>query len=309
MTYTYRAHGLIIAAEFEIPQWQPTVGTPDVAIISGDVPPITGDQPSVYYQRTPQQFKLRVPQIAHYWVCDGEQIIVQPADNADWDVVRLHLFHAPMVALLQQRGRIVFHASGIVRDGSALLFTGLSGIGKSALAAQFYRAGYQILGDDAISVTVDGDGQAWAIPAEPYLQVWNRTARYFKWDAESLTPVRADLKKFYLSTRPTYREQAVPLTTIYMLSRQNKAEFLVAPIRGYAKIQRLARQTHLYTHFRLLKQEGRVFADIVKFAPHVPFKEINRPQSPLMLAELAETVEWLEIGDPDRPISYTNTSD
>jgi hypothetical protein len=61
----------------------------------------------------------------------------------------------PLAATI--RGLEVFHASGVVLNGRALLFAGPAGAGKSSLAAALVRAGAQLLSDDAVALELDED--------------------------------------------------------------------------------------------------------------------------------------------------------
>lgn len=49
----------------------------------------------------------------------------------------------------------VFAATGVAIDGRALLLTGAPGSGKSTLAAKLIDRGAVLIGDDAVSLTVD----------------------------------------------------------------------------------------------------------------------------------------------------------
>ena len=48
----------------------------------------------------------------------------------------------------------LLHASCVVKDGVGFCFSGMSGRGKSTLAAGFFKAGYSVLADDGIAIVV-----------------------------------------------------------------------------------------------------------------------------------------------------------
>lgn len=58
---------------------------------------------------------------------------------------------------LLQRGGLLVHAAGVVRDGEAWVLAGRSGAGKSTAAGHAARAGMAVLSDDLVAV-VPGDG-------------------------------------------------------------------------------------------------------------------------------------------------------
>jgi hypothetical protein len=81
---------------------------------------------------------------------DGVELLCEPdPTNEHWASI-LAAQALPLAATI--RGLEVFHASGVVLDGKALLFAGPPGAGKSSLAAAFVRAGAQLLSDDAVAL-------------------------------------------------------------------------------------------------------------------------------------------------------------
>ena len=71
---------------------------------------------------------------------------------------RRSLARVGAILRLRERGYYHVHAAGAVDDqGRAWLLTGASGSGKSTLAYALARAGWTILGDDAVIVDLRGD--------------------------------------------------------------------------------------------------------------------------------------------------------
>ena len=84
---------------------------------------------------------------------DGRELLCDPDPrNEDWSSI-LAAQALPLAATI--RGLEVFHASGVVIDGRALLFAGQPGAGKSSLAAAFVREGALLLSDDAVALQLD----------------------------------------------------------------------------------------------------------------------------------------------------------
>ena len=73
------------------------------------------------------------------------------------------------VLRLRQHNRFYVHASGVVNDnGSALIFVGASGTGKSTLAFALARRGWRMLGDDGVVLEPLSDSvlaHGWSSPA------------------------------------------------------------------------------------------------------------------------------------------------
>lgn len=51
----------------------------------------------------------------------------------------------------------LLHATGVVRDGAAVLLTGPPGAGKSDLALRLIDRGWRLLADDQVSLSVEAD--------------------------------------------------------------------------------------------------------------------------------------------------------
>jgi hypothetical protein len=81
---------------------------------------------------------------------DGTEVLCDPlADDFDW-VFILAAQVLPLAATLG--GLEVLHAAGLGVDGSAALFTGPPGAGKSSLAAALLLQGARLLSDDCVAL-------------------------------------------------------------------------------------------------------------------------------------------------------------
>jgi len=99
---------------------------------------------------------------------DGVELVCEP-DPAVEQWANILSFQAlPLAATI--RGLEVLHASGVLLDGSAVLFAGPPGAGKSSLAAALVRAGGQLLSDDAVALQLSDDALI-AHPGSAVLQL------------------------------------------------------------------------------------------------------------------------------------------
>ena len=156
-TYHYKSHGLHIESELFCPEllpYKPKEQAAYVYIRYGTVPEAV-DNPirkGVAYQAAKNQFLLKLDKIAHYWVSNGKEIVIQPAPNSQENKIRRFLLGSSLAALLHQRGCFILHGSAIETKAGAVIFVGASGVGKSTLAAAFHARGYRILADDVSSI-------------------------------------------------------------------------------------------------------------------------------------------------------------
>lgn len=99
---------------------------------------------------------------------DGRKLLCDPeSGNPNWTAL-LNAQALPLVATL--RGLEVLHASAVMVGGTARLFTGAPGAGKSSIAAALVRAGAQLVSDDVVALEYRGDSLV-AHPGPAMLQL------------------------------------------------------------------------------------------------------------------------------------------
>jgi len=141
----YTAFGLQIASEPELPGLMPGAGIPDVTIRFGEVPehlpePLKGK--GVAYEISGDHFLLRVPGVARFLVSRGQEMLIERENGTDDIDISLFTINTPIGALLYQRGFLPMHASAIEINGGCVMFTGVSGVGKSTILTSLYQHGY-----------------------------------------------------------------------------------------------------------------------------------------------------------------------
>ena len=87
----------------------------------------------------------------------ADQIVAHHLVDADIATMRHLLLDHALPRLLATRGHFTAHGSGVDYKGSALIFLGPSGNGKSSMAAGLHRAGHRLLGDDCFTLTPNDD--------------------------------------------------------------------------------------------------------------------------------------------------------
>src|SRR5437588_5282775 len=132
LIYTYHAYGLNISSEIECPELIPAVGPADVRVRFGLVPEtLENAAPGVRYQVSARELLLTPDDVAHFWVTNGSDVVIQRAPGAGDEDIRVFLLGSVFGALLHQRGILPLHASAIETFLGAIAFAGPIGIGKS----------------------------------------------------------------------------------------------------------------------------------------------------------------------------------
>lgn len=86
------------------------------------------------------------------------------AFNRQFDAEQfVDLVNTVVLFLVGHAGRVPLHASAVMVDGTAIMFAGVSGAGKSSLALAADQAGLPVLSDDTIYVQTDPCLRIWSL--------------------------------------------------------------------------------------------------------------------------------------------------
>ena len=174
---------------------------PDVHITLGEVPDhlSAATRSGSDWEFAPGEFLLRLSGVMNVLVLAGSRIILQPDPACDPGDMVLFLLGTCFAILLQQRGRVVLHASAVAVGDRAMLFCGASGMGKSTMAAMLSERGYPLLNDDVCNLSPDADGIYSVYPDGRMLKLWARSVDHLQWNAADNARVRHDAEKFYMA--------------------------------------------------------------------------------------------------------------
>jgi hypothetical protein len=293
MDLHYIAFGLAIESALAIPELAVGAGPPaDVCIHLGAAPESL-KQPraeGVLYQAAPDEFLLRVPGIARYWVHAGREIVIdrEPGD-ADSEF-RVFLLNSVFGALLHQRGILPLHGSAIAGPRGAALFLGQSGCGKSTLAAEFRRRGYRVLADEVCAISLDGNGAPLIWPSYPRLQLWADAAERVGQNLRGAVRLRPAIEKYSVQLED-YSPDAVAISTIYGLHPGNTRELSVTPLEGSQKVRELTSNIFRQRFLKGMQTGEPHFPHAGELAARTPVLRVVRPHLPYVLNDLAMMLE------------------
>ncbi len=291
--FLYTAFGLTIASALECPGLLRGEGAPDVAIRYGQVPTTLGNvrDRGVAYEVNHSCFLLYPRHIARYLVSAGTDIVIERGQNGRDEDLRIFLLGSVFGALLHQRGILPLHGSAIEASRGAVVFTGLSGCGKSTVAAAFQKRGYRVLADDICPVSFDADGTPRAFPAYPQLSLWTDAAEYLHQNVTALRRVRVNLEKYAVPLRSAFSTQPLPLSAVYELATTNSRTFTLTPLRGKEKLTLLVHNTYRKQWLRGMGKTAANFQQCAAASQYVNVSRVVRPQYPFLVDELVDLIE------------------
>jgi hypothetical protein len=274
--YCYRGYSLIIGSELPLPELPEAEGDPDIVIRLGTVPRVA--------RKASVSDELAFHNLAGgFHITNGHEIVIDPLPGADPDAVRVVLIGRMMAYLLRQRGWLSLHASGVVIDDFGVLFLGVSGSGKSTVAAAFHARGHHVMTDDVAPVRVS-DGQCIALPVGSCLRLDENSRPIV--EGESAVPhwdkYRVDV------TRGTMPE-SIEVKRIYVLMDGDDIGIQEIPLTAAVRVLsahsffRRGRmdETSLRSHLR----------DCATVAGTAPIRQLIRPRRLNALPDVVRFVE------------------
>ena len=148
------------------------------------------------------------------------------------EALRHLLLDAVIPGVLDLFGIESIHATAVLTDYGACAFIGPSGTGKSTLAASLALAGFPLLGDDCVLLSLSSGGRIVLIPGYPGARLQNDSLEALKIDtARSHAIAGYTSKRRALDLHSSFAPQPQPLTRIFRLSRQGVADSRTASPR------------------------------------------------------------------------------
>ena len=228
--FHYRAFGLEIASEVELPGMNNGSGDPDVKFIVGKLDPALVSDAEVEgpnYLVKEGDVYLWWEDIGKVKISEGKQVIVEPiADLKDSETINLipFLLGPVMAMLLHQRGYLVLHGSSVKINGGAVAFLGHRGNGKSTTAIHLYKEGYPLVTDDILAIKFDEEGLPVVYPGYPHARLNEDSYSRVKDNTGILTPIKTLAGKVFCDASYQYSPTPLILERIYLLENGDKIE-------------------------------------------------------------------------------------
>lgn len=300
-SYEYEAYGLVISSSIPLPGLSEQVSTAeetsDLTVVRGSLPEdstaLEGE--AIVYDEPGEPFSAYRSEDTIHWfdgdigalrVHGGREITVDPDETADPDAVRRLILGPGLASTLIQRGRLVFHASAVLVDGTAIAFAGRSGRGKSTTAAACYASGYNVIADDLTAVAVHEDGPPAVESGYPQLRVDDDVARRLGIDTRTLGTTAGKLS---IDVADGFHRSRRQLDTIYLL---DQGEVLTSEVLSprTAVFELLQRSYSLYGNSDTGALEIQL-ENAASVANRCEVRRLIRPQSLTRLDDLVALVQ------------------
>lgn len=125
----------------------------------------------------------------------NEKLVIDPLVHPLGSLLLMYLMH--------WKNGLLIHASGVINNSNAFLFTGVSGIGKSTMAKLWKDSGNLVLNDDRLIIRIVDDE----------LKLYNNPMPYYQ-----QLPAEGNLKKIFL-LKQSHKNYIKPLKGVMAYSK------------------------------------------------------------------------------------------
>jgi hypothetical protein len=289
--YRYRLFGITVDSEIELPQAVDTDLPADVTIEYGDFektiknPIFSG----IRFQVGETDFLLQVDGVAYYYIENGNKITVSPFPNASESDIKVFLLSTCFGALVHQRGMLPIHGSAVEFNGKAVVFSGVSGVGKSTIAMALQKKGFPIIADDMCVVKTNADGKPILYPGYSQTKLWADSLNALEIKSTNLNKVRETIQKFSVPVEK-YKIDPLEIHTIYSLTPSNRNKIEITNLKGVEKFNWLNVNTYRYNFIKTTEGLAIHFKHITAVASRCNIKQVIRPQKGFLLNELTDAI-------------------
>jgi hypothetical protein len=241
--------------------------------------------------------------IGKFHVEGGRRVVVEPVQDTAESELRAFILSTVLGVLCHQRGLLPIHASAVRIDGRAVLFAGISGIGKSTLAAALGQRGHILLADD---VSAFDPQTATILPAFPQRKLATDSLEALQLDHSGMLPNRPGQPKFRVPVAADFATTALQPSAVYILQRYivgEPDEF--APLPPAMAMAQLDKMIFRRVVGRRIQPGSALFQSITRLAQTAPVHLLSRHKAlPLSgLDAFAERVEAHARGQrPCKPV-------
>ncbi len=225
-------------------------------------------------------YRIHFPRMADFGIDTLQsQIAAQIFPQVTPQTMAHLLVDQVMPRLLSTQGHTSIHASGVVVNGSAVLFLGHSGRGKSTLASEFHFNGYVGISDDAIFIE-QANEHFFAVQSYPGFRLWSDSMGRYSSASLHYAPVaHYHTKQRIMLSESAPPDHPVPIQCVFLLTVPDESTDI--------RIDRLTHQQAFWTltqhSFRLMPSDSqqleREFFLFGTFAKHIPCFALTHPRS------------------------------
>jgi len=291
-TYKYTVFRLNIISEIPIICFEENIffSEADILIKIDKVPTNINNikQKGSFYQASENEFLLKIPNNANYYICNGDTVIIEPFENIKIEDLSAFLSGRILGIILHQRKLNPFHGGAIKYKDKVIAFLGNSGSGKSTIIAAFEKKGGEIISDDILLFQFNNIIQS--VPSYPCIKLWQDSINNLKISPNKLTKIRSEMGKFYYKSEH-FANSPLKVDFIIYLTFHNKELFDIAELHGKEKFTILKEMTYIFYNIKNTGILTKNFEICTKIAKHIPVYKLIRPSEIFDINKIIQLIE------------------
>ncbi|HEX8618058.1 MAG TPA: hypothetical protein VF911_10775 [Thermoanaerobaculia bacterium] len=296
MSHHYRVYGLHVRSELAIDGLAPCEppSAVDCEVHRGTVEPLANalDVSWLDEEGEPGARATREGDAVVLEYRDGTRFRVEPHSIVtSWlttpEDMATYLLGPVLALVLRMRGALVLHASAVVLDGKAIVFTGAAGAGKSTTAAAFVKRGAAMLTDDVAAIPWQ-DGQPHIASGYARIRLWDDSAAALFGAAEALPRLTPTWEKRYLDASASFVDDLVPLHAIVVLEARD-ASTRVRRLHGHEAAMAVLARTSVPAFIDASRRADEL-AQVAELVSSVPVYAVTPRRELGATAELVDVI-------------------
>ncbi len=305
MCNLYRVYGLNLESEIQIPELMKLCeDTPNIdvkinyGIISPEIKKMISQGRNRQYKKDNAWFN--VPNLAIFNITNGKQVIIEPYENADSQLIKVYILGSVLGMVLLQKSMVAIHGGGIVIDNKGYVFTGDKGAGKSTLTTALRQRGCQFVADDVCSIK---DGEKNKIyPGFGHQKLCEDTMIKLGYNPSEYKPFRSGLNiKYIVPALEEFVDYEVHFEGVFEITVGDVKNVKIEEIIGIEKIQRMIKNIF---RIEMFYYSGGIELDYFKkctqIAKNIKYYKITRPKDVFSINEQIEAIEYIIYSDKEQ---------
>jgi hypothetical protein len=289
--YKYKIYGLKVLSQIKIPELisdkEYKNEDYNIVIKYGVVPRVVSNAKvqNNSIKISKKVFYFYIKNVGHYYVANGNKIIVEPEINCNESELKVYLLGTAFGILLTQRNIIAIHGGSIVINGQAIIVTGKAGVGKSTLTSALRSEGYKFLADDVSALGRNEKNEIIVQPTYPQAKLCRDAMEDMGYNPKNYRITDPSRDKYAIPLLECFLDFPVMLGAIYEIETGDTCSVEITEIFGVEKVKLILRSIYRIEISRYLGFTPEYFKQCVEIAKYIPIYRITRPRDGFTLEE------------------------
>ena len=292
--FFYKAYGLTICSEIDLPELNNEGLGTDVVITFGN---INSTCENFEERDFGGDSKVRISDKYIYYLLDdmdicrinqGKEIVINQDTELDKSFLRVIILGPVLSILLHQRDNLVLHAGAVNINGGAVAFLGNNGSGKSTSIFALYNKGYPFVTDDSLPVTFNESDSPVVIPSYSRLKLRPDIITGLQGNLNIVSKTHKYSQKYSYYAKNNFSHNQLPLKKIYIIE---KGEYWdLKSLKPTDSLIRLIKSSYCYGIFNKAEVSKNLI-NCSKIVKNLPIKLLKTHHSLEQLPELIKIIE------------------